>query len=128
MVEVGPDTDDSDSEEEKEEGSSVGVEEGSGGWFKEDMEWGNHGSDDEKGCGDGASGKDGDLDVEPKGEGNWPQERVPVLERVEDGVAEKAESNDEGGFLVGGEPTIGDNDDGDAYWNEQEEGMKSNTV
>lgn len=94
----------------------------------EDVEWGDHGSDDRKWCGDGAGGEDGDLDVEPEGEGNWPEEGVPVLEPVEDGVAEEAEGDDEGGFLVGGEPAIGDNDDGDAYWNEQEEGMEGDAV
>ena len=87
FIEVGPDADDGDGEEEEEEGGSVGVEKGACGGFEEDVEWGDHGSDDKEWCGDGAGGEDGDLDVEPKGQGNGPEERIPVLEPVEDGVA-----------------------------------------
>lgn len=56
LVEIGPHADESDGEEEKEKCGSVGIEEGACAWFEEDVEWGDHGSDDEKWCGDGTGG------------------------------------------------------------------------
>lgn len=126
--EVRPCADDGDGEEEEEEACGEWVEEGACAGFGEDVEWGDHGSDGEKGCGDRVGGEDGDVDVEPEGEGNGPEEGVPTLEPVEDGVAEKAEGNDEGRFLVLGVPAIGDGDDGDADWDQEEEGVEDDAV
>ncbi len=109
---VGPSADDGDCEEENKKGGSVGVEEGAGGGFEEDVEGGNHGSDAEEGSGNGAGGEEDDVEVEPEGEGDGPKKGVPVLEPVEDGVAKEGEGDDEGGFLVGRKPVIGNTDDG----------------
>ena len=128
MVKIRPCADDGDSEEEEEEGGSVGVEEGACAGFGEGVEWGDHGSDGEEWCGDGAGGEDGDLDVEPKGEGDGPEEGVPVLGPVKDGVAQEAEGDDESGFFVLGVPVIGDADNGSADWDQEEEGVEDDAV
>jgi len=128
LEEVGPDAEDSDGEEEEEKGGGEGVEEGACAGFEEDVEWGDHGSDDEEWCGDGAGGEDGDLDVEPEGEGDGPEEGVPVLEPVEDGVAEEAKGDDEGRFLVLGVPAISNADNGDADWDQEEKGVEDDAM
>lgn len=64
--------------------------------------------------GDRFGGKYGNSDVKPEGEGNGPEEGVPGLEVIEDGVAEEAKGNDERGFFVIWKPAVGDADDSKA--------------
>ena len=42
------------------------------------------------------------------------------MERVEDGVAEKAEGDEDCGFFVDGKPAIGDTNDGDANGDDED--------
>ncbi len=118
-METGPYTDGGDGEEEEEDEGVERTDEGAGAGCVEDVDGGDHGSNDEMWGGDGTGGKYGDGDVEPEGEGDGPEEGVPILEVVEDGVAEEAEDDNEGRFFITRKPAVGDADDDKADRNQE---------
>jgi hypothetical protein len=126
LGEVGPDAKARRNEEKEEKGGVEGTQEGAGGGDEEGVEGSDHGPDGE--LREGLVGGEGEADVEPEGEGQGPEKGVPVLEGVEEGVAEEAEGNEIGGFFVGGEPADCDADYGDAHGEEQDECMTDDTV
>ena len=126
LEEVRPDAKGCHGEEKKEQGGVEGAEESARGGDEEDIERSDHGSDGE--LREELVGSEGEADIEPESEGEGPEEGVPVLEGVEEGVAEETEGNEKSGFFVVGEPAERDADYRDAHGDEQDEGMTDDAV